>query len=130
MSYNLTTNNLRTHFAKISSSKCFVGEFSKNKHIFLPPAPAFPITVPNGLRIMISVLYYQYNVDFFFYFDEVIMANCRKDSSIWVSPKDIAILFRSTIYVRPSFDVFGHTNISTMRETFRIGKLGNWVFYT
>ena len=53
------------------------------------------------------------------------MASCRKDSSIWVSPKDSAILFRSTIiYVRPSFDVFGHTNISTMRETFRIGKLG------
>ena len=52
------------------------------------------------------------------------MASCRKDNSIWVSPKDNAILFRSTIYVRPSFDVFGHTNISTMRETFLIGKLG------
>ena len=50
-----------------------------------------------------------------FYFDEVKMASCRKDS---------AIMFRSTIYVRPSFDAFGHTNISTMRETFRIGKLG------
>ena len=63
MSYNLSTNNLRTHFAKISSSKCFLGDFSKNKQIFLPPAPAFRITVPNGLRIIISVLYYQHNAE-------------------------------------------------------------------
>ena len=60
MSYNLTTNNLRTHFAKISSWKYFLGDFSKNKQIFLPPAPAFRITVPNGLRVIISVLYYQH----------------------------------------------------------------------
>ena len=63
MSYNSTTNNLRTHFAKISSSKCFWGDFSKNKQIFLPPAPAFRITVPNGLRIIISLLYYQHNAE-------------------------------------------------------------------
>ena len=37
MSYNLTTNSLRTQFAKITSSKCFLGDFSKNKQIFLPP---------------------------------------------------------------------------------------------
>ena len=63
MSYNLTTNSLRTHFAKILSSKCFLGDFSKNKQIFLPPAPAFRITVPNGLRIIISVLYYHHNAE-------------------------------------------------------------------
>ena len=63
MSYNLTKNNLRTHFAKISSAKCFLGDFSKNKQIFLPPVPAFRITVPNGLRIIISVLYYQHNAE-------------------------------------------------------------------
>ena len=63
MSYNLTTNNLRTHFAKISSSKCFLSDFSKNKQIFLPPAPAFRITVPYGLRIIISLLYYQHNAE-------------------------------------------------------------------
>ena len=63
MSYKLTTNNLRTHFAKISSSKCFLGDFSKNKQIFLPPAPAFRITVPNGLRIIIFVLCYQHNAE-------------------------------------------------------------------
>ena len=63
MSYNLTTNNLGTHLAKISSSKCFLGDFSKNKKIFLPPAPAFRITVPNGPRIIISVLYYQHNAE-------------------------------------------------------------------
>ena len=63
MFYNLKTNNLRTHFAKISSSKCFLGDFPKNKQIFLPTAPAFRITVPNGLRIIISVLYYQHNAE-------------------------------------------------------------------
>ena len=60
----LTTNNLRTDFAKISSSKCFLDDFSNNKQIFLPPAPAFRITVPNGLRIIISVLYYQHNAEY------------------------------------------------------------------
>ena len=63
MSYNLTTNNLRTHFAKISSSKYFLGDFSKNKQIFLPPAPAFRVTVPNGLHVIISLLYYQHNAE-------------------------------------------------------------------
>ena len=32
-------------------------------------------------------------------------------------------MFRSTIYVRPSFNVFGHTNISTMHETFQYTRL-------
>ena len=133
MSYNLTTNNLRTHFAKISSSKYFLGDFSKNKQIFLPPAPAFRITVPNGLRVIISVLYllyYQHNAEC------CVFILVR--SWWWVAEEIVQYeyLHKTVQFCLPynTFDLLLMSNLATLifqrcvKPFTLVSNLGNWFF--